>query len=309
MSKKNLARSAIEGGRRPYNKFDRGQSNREQRAAEREYLGRAQADDEYSDNRVIEKRRKVRKEFDDKLGPMYRWLRSHVGQRWDEVRAKAKATYDSRTTAGRHILYDHLFSSVQVTPEPDERWRSYNFYVDDDGILRLGEKNRWNRKTWYRNPDDANYIRVSSEALYRWAASRKVIDYGEVQFWTRAPTRFGWRLCMHRGYRQNCPYKSKQVPVDKPIYDYWARAAATTLEQLSPRQRVGAFVKNGQVFTRGYEWHCFGALDVSLAQGDKFSKEEAEFWRKLNPRDRRLLIQESADMKRKMREEMKRKKR
>ena len=96
MSKKNLSRSALEGGRANRNKWDRYASHTKERAIVREYCGRAQIDEEYFDSHQIEKRPKVNKEFDDKLGPMYRWLRAAVGQRWDEVRSKAFKLYDNQ---------------------------------------------------------------------------------------------------------------------------------------------------------------------------------------------------------------------
>lgn len=294
MSTKRLSKTAIEGGRTRYNKWDRGQSSAEQRAAQREYLGRARLDDEHSDSRLIEKRRKVGKQFDDKLGPMYRWLRAHVGQRWDAVRAKAVASYDSRTTAGRHILYDHLFSSVQETPEPDVRWRFYDFYVDDDGVLRLGEKNRWNRKTWRRSPEDANYVRVGHNELYRWVGTRKVIDYGDVQFWTREPTRWGMKTCRHDGRLGRCPYGAKRVTTKRQLF-------YKTLEEVPAWQRRNTVVESGRIYERNTEWHCFQPIDNSLAQGNRFTKEEADFWKKLHPSQKDLIIQRKDDKKGKKR--------
>lgn len=292
MSKKNLSRSAIEGGRTKSNKDDRAQSNRKQRASEREFINRVKVNDEYGDDRQVNARRKVYKEFDDKLGPLYRWLRSHVGQPWDEVRSKAVKTYDSRTTAGRHILYDHLFSSVQVVPEPDVRWQYRDFYVDTDGVLRLGERNRWNRRAESR-ARLAVYSRISDKALYEWAAGRRVIDYGAAQFWTGEPTRFSWRTCSHRGYRAECPYESKQVTTSRR-----AGSHVKTVEDVPSYDRHRAFVeKDGLVYLRGHEWHCYGPINAHLAQGKRLTVEESAFWSKLSPSTKSLITQEHVQRK------------
>ncbi len=78
MSKKNLARTAIEGGRRKGNKWDRRNSHTEERNAAREYCKKAISDPESVDEDLIEKKSKVYKDFTDKLNPMYRWLRSQI---------------------------------------------------------------------------------------------------------------------------------------------------------------------------------------------------------------------------------------
>lgn len=95
----------------------------------------------------IEPRQPIYKEFDDKLGPIYRWLARQVGCPWDEVRSDVSKTFDTRTTAGRHIVYDHLLTSVEITPDvrfhyysnpedPNTSYSKNDFYVDEAGILQ-----------------------------------------------------------------------------------------------------------------------------------------------------------------------------
>jgi hypothetical protein len=149
MSKKNLARSTIEGGRSGYSKWDRRNSHHTERASERDYCRKITVDNERSDDDMfIVPKEKVYKDFYDKLGPMYRWLHSQVGKVWNNVKSEIHQKFDNRTTAGRHILHDHLLSSVEEVPDLTyRRWyRSKDdytkstyindFYVDDEGLLQ-----------------------------------------------------------------------------------------------------------------------------------------------------------------------------
>ena len=154
MSKKNLARTTIEGGRHNSNKWDRRNSHTEERRSARDYCNKVKIDPEYALEDTIEEKCKVYKEFTDKLNPMYRWLESKVGENWDDVRSEISEKFDARTTAGRHIMFDHLLSSVTDTQsgfnqygfivDPDEaklqgiatyRRVYQDYYVDKDGIL------------------------------------------------------------------------------------------------------------------------------------------------------------------------------
>src|SRR5208283_712740 len=106
MSTKNLARTVIEGGRTGHNKWKRRNSHAENRAAEHNYLQDITLDPDSYDEFDVAPLKHVRKDFDDKLGPIYRWLSQQVGRPWDEVRADVTKEFDTRTTAGRHIVYD-----------------------------------------------------------------------------------------------------------------------------------------------------------------------------------------------------------
>src|SRR5580692_493657 len=115
MSSKRLSKTVIEGGRHGYNKWERRHSHAEVRAGERDYLKQVITDPELADDIDIEAVRPVMKEFTDKLAPMYRWLDTQIGRPWSEVRSEIFTTFDTRTTAGRHITFDHLLSSVVET--------------------------------------------------------------------------------------------------------------------------------------------------------------------------------------------------
>lgn len=194
MSTKNISRSIIEGGRSNRNKFDRYHSNATVRAETRALCHVATYDPEAVDGRALPKRDKVFKDFDDKLAPVYRWMRKHVGQPWDSVYAQLRQTFDTRTTAGRHIIFDHVLRSVDH--RHDESMRGYHdFYVDAEGLLRLSERNRWQRRRRSRDL-------LSEKELRTWLAGRKILDTGVALLWM-VPAGFEWRECGQRLWHGN----------------------------------------------------------------------------------------------------------
>jgi hypothetical protein len=145
MSKKNIARTAIEGGRARHCRDYEEEADRSERRAYRVYCHQARFDaeiEEPSDNSFAAPYSigKGFRDFDDKLNPVRRWLESQINRPWNNVKSDIVETFDSRTTAGRHIL-DHIDGFVSL---PETRCRyyylSYRFpgelYVDSNGFLR-----------------------------------------------------------------------------------------------------------------------------------------------------------------------------
>lgn len=176
MSTKNLARTVIEGGRYYSNCDERRASHGRARAAERAVVGHARGGDDL-DALVWPEARVVPKMFHDKLAPAERWLRSQAGRPWNRVRSEMFERFDTRTLAGRHIVFDHLLPS---------RWRHRSewhvasgvvrFHVDAHGILRVREVRRKGR--WA----DASYVPDAADAL-RFAAGRRVLRRGASLYW------------------------------------------------------------------------------------------------------------------------------
>jgi len=210
MSTKNLARTIIEGGRHTGNKWDRRNSHAEERAHVRNYMQEVRLDPENYEEYDVEPIDHVYKGFDDKLGPIYRWLNRQVGRPWDEVRSDVFKTFDTRTTAGRHIVFDHLLTSVQVGPEfpryysspPDDPTTSYSrndFYVDDDGIL---QKKRYLGRRFRSQKIPA----FDTRQISNWLNGRIVGKVGNKYFWFVPATKSKkggyshiWATEWHRG--------------------------------------------------------------------------------------------------------------
>jgi hypothetical protein len=206
MSTKRLSKTVIEGGRYGRNKFERRYSHVEVRAQTRDYLKAVIADPEHAEEYDIDPISPVYQGFSDKLSPMYRWIDAQVGRPWDEVRSEVFKTFDTRTTAGRHITFDHLLKEVVDTesgfdehgtiadPEtPKEStgtrrgyWSISDYYVDKDGIL-CGKENRHRRY-------NVRYETVTEEEMKEaaaWLEGRMIMEKGGKLHWL-APTTDIW---------------------------------------------------------------------------------------------------------------------
>ncbi len=168
MSTKRLSRTVIEGGRR--NVWERRASTQDERAEVRDYLNRCESDPDFYDEEAEPERRVVYKEFSDKLNPMERWLAKQVGRVWADVRSEVFERFDVRTTAGRHITFDHLLREVVDTESGFDkygrmtnpnveviaskrnsyvRYYGYNdYYVDENGILCENPNRGKTRRSW-----------------------------------------------------------------------------------------------------------------------------------------------------------------
>lgn len=64
-----------------------------------------------------------RKSFNENLNPLYGWLRSCVGKKWDKCYSELRQKFDTRSTINAHIL-QHLFDAIEVNTFVDEHGRS-----------------------------------------------------------------------------------------------------------------------------------------------------------------------------------------
>lgn len=175
MATKNLARTVIEGGRTHHHKFERRRRTRRDR-----HRGRAVAaliarnpDDEG----VFLPRQTLMRWHFDRLSAAERWLGSFVGQPWNSVRAQIARNFDTRTVAGRHIVFDHLLPSVRGSGST--RAHTVQFEIDRGGVLRAC------RTVWpYRaqRRDARRAARARADALL-WLNGRRVGRRGAHLFW------------------------------------------------------------------------------------------------------------------------------
>lgn len=224
MATKNLARTVIEGGRHNGNKYERRKSNKEQRATERAYLSKVKLDPENFEEDFLEERQHVYKGFSDKLGPMYRWIDAQVGRPWDEVRKEIFEKFDTSTTAGRHITFDHLLRSVVETnsgwdkyghnlwnPESSSRrsfWRRPDYFVDEGGVLCRVEQY------------SLKYVRLTYEETVepaKWLAGRMIGSVDGKLHWY-VPTEGVWQATW--AVRKNGYYYDSSM-VDQLKYQIW----------------------------------------------------------------------------------------
>lgn len=184
MSTKNLARTVIEGGRARRNTFDRRSSNSAYRRGVRQELTRERINEAFGEV-VYSRRKSVGRCFSDKLSPGERWLGKQVGRPWNKVRSELFQRFDIRTTAGRHIVFDHLLRMVREFTNLEGQ--HCDFRVDRHGILRKEQARERFRYVQRGAPQIAN-------AVYQWLAGRRVGERGGRYYWFE-PTAFD-------GYRQ-----------------------------------------------------------------------------------------------------------
>ena len=157
MSRKNLSRTVIEGGRYRYNKYQRRSSHGSERATTRTWLDHVMVDAEYADFTALPPLRPVGRSFYDKLAPAKRWLASNVGRPWNKVYQELCTTFSRKTIAGNHVV-EHMLDWVQTGPV---KRHGEEFVVDRHGILRRGPL--YGR----------SYSRLRKEAL-AWAQNRRI---------------------------------------------------------------------------------------------------------------------------------------
>lgn len=177
MTTKNLSRTVIEGGRTGYYKTHVRERAGAERAEARRFLRDATLDPDSALGSCDPVRKPVMADFDDKLGPVYKFLDSRLGRSWDKVRSELFQKFDARTTPGRHVLFDHLLRMVCQDPgapesAPHRRYASY--FVDAQGRL-CKEKPRYSRHGGHKPCD--------LRAVAAWLAGRKVGRAGVGFFW------------------------------------------------------------------------------------------------------------------------------
>lgn len=113
-----------------------------------------------------------RKELNEYLSPLYRFLDRRVGCRWDDVYSEIREHNRPGSAVGEHI-FQHLFDYVRVKTTDVSGWWTPSYFVDEDGILQRSaprESRRSERqlpRSW-RRIDDAWYVRRRDGCWFAW---------------------------------------------------------------------------------------------------------------------------------------------
>lgn len=117
-------------------------ANRAERNEARMRLGAARRDPELVEQLHIRPRDHLGKDFGpDKLGAAERWLLAQVGRPWAKVEGEIRSRFDTRSLAGRHLVFDHLLPGCHR--RPDSGWTvngRFVFFVDRHGFLRARQR-------------------------------------------------------------------------------------------------------------------------------------------------------------------------
>ncbi len=263
MATRNISRSALEGGRRNYNKYERRQSNSQERARLKVWLSSVDFDSEFSERRAPKARRPVRKEFTDKLAPCWGWLASRCGRPWNSVHSELRKTFDTRKLSSWHIVHQHMLKNISGagTDWDGYKWITQRFVIDEEGILRDRGKDYRNRTNSYTGP-------TLGEA--RESAAGRAVSHnektGEVR-WS-VPIAYEWRQCLRPS---RCHISTPHEELDT------TPASCVALYTESETHRSWKDSDHWRV--RG----IFHQIPVRWKKGPVFTQEELVWWSSLAP--------------------------
>lgn len=273
MSTKDISRSALEGGRANYNKYERNESHRHERSRTKVWLDEVRFDEEAADASAPEPRNPVSKGFTDKLNPCYRWLASRCGQPWSKVYSELTEKFDTRNLASWHIVNQHMLSSVQgagTARDADVGLFSYHrFHIDDGGILR-------DRGKRYRGvPNKPKHTGPSKDSVLAHARGRMVVDGlygGAVKYWA-LPGPGEWQVC-----------KVRHCKVSKHLHRVVETTSAWAIEKYSSPGYRG--------LGDGDWWRTYSTqhwVAQTWRTTNKFTKVELKWWESISYEIRGLL--------------------
>lgn len=152
MAKRNLARTAIEGGRAGHCRDAEHEYDQHERRTWRDYCAKAvvnpEVDEPYDNAPQSWDIGRKGREFDDRLNPILRWLEAQVGRPWNKVHSEIAEKFDGRTLAGRHVL-GHVRGFVTKLEahvlagwryRVDRKFFPGELYIDQRGFLRQEPK-------------------------------------------------------------------------------------------------------------------------------------------------------------------------
>jgi hypothetical protein len=187
-----------------------------------------------------------------------------------------KSKFDCRTIAGQHVVYSHLLSEVARHPW-DETRRDARFVVDIDGVLKPTEC-FYNKKRWATGASP--WPRRSECEISHWAQGRMVIVAGNELFWA-SPSKMFWEECKDKYCIREHRDRKRDVNSCTHYASYHLMPRLCHRDH-TPDQLVTVTVT--------YREHLTGGR--SYRQGDRFSKEDREFWGTLAPHWRGSLVYE-----------------
>lgn len=297
MATKNLSRTVIEGGRYNRNKQDRRNFNRSYRSQNTRLARAAKVLLDPDDLGPVPKRQKVRKDFFDRTGPLYRWLRKQVGKSWDRVFSELTSRFDTRTTAGRHVVEDHLLSSITLKMTDIAHTRveyigPNDYYVDDNGLLQRREPtNRRKRRFSYG-------FQHREQKILKWVNNRLVMDYGVSIFWM-LPEEIRWVHCGHAAGRDRngmvfwssrCYRKHRIVTGLELVYFDIEKMSAYFKSKLTTRIVPDSLGRPIERYYREVEHRECQQGGGKYRQGPRFSSEDLVLWNKLTAYEKYHLL-------------------
>lgn len=110
-----------------------------------------------------------RKSFSENLNPLYGWLRSCIGKKWDKCYSELREKFDARSVVNAHIL-EHLWQSIAT-----------DAYLDEKGSVCVNDRYRGvvhisrSFKDYYVCPKDGTVKKVN-KPTHRAVAAQKAAE-------------------------------------------------------------------------------------------------------------------------------------
>ncbi len=159
------------------------------------------------------------KSFSDNLNPLYRWLRSQVGQPWDKVYSQLSHRLDRRSLSGQHIFV-HVWEFVEryvviINGVPYARdnlkyplggWRRQLYVHPQTGILCIAEKP--SRKRHFKKRND-------SIVIDKYHQYHKIDDIWYLVTFREVPVE---QKVFDIILQEQLTYGTAQTHYDRPIY-------------------------------------------------------------------------------------------
>jgi len=139
-------------------------------------------------------------DFNDHLAPLVRYLRSRIGQPWNEIfkDIMASARGDS---VSRYHLRGHVLSYVDTTGESSfYRFFGRFFYVDGDGLLQGGDGRRHTKDTF--QVITRKLVRMVKETRTHHSYDRKNKMWIPTHYTVEVPEYEEWVVSTHPSRRQ-----------------------------------------------------------------------------------------------------------
>lgn len=124
-----------------------------------------------------------RKQLNEYLNPLARFLQKQVGKRWDDVYSEICKHNKRGSAVGEHI-FQHLFDYVRAKPTASvNEWYYHNYYVDESGILQKSPERKWPRfkreqpECWRKTDDELVwYVQRDDGCWFEWTLAPEPED-------------------------------------------------------------------------------------------------------------------------------------
>ena len=135
-----------------------------------------------------------RKQLNEYLNPLYRFLERRVGSQWDDVYSEICSHNRRGSAVGEHI-FQHLRDYVRVKITDVSSFWTPRFFVDETGTLRRSpprapwRSERPHPRSW-RRIDEAWYVRRNDGCWFEWTLHPFPDDLSRWQCRNREPAGF-----------------------------------------------------------------------------------------------------------------------